>query len=81
MSTLPDLLRRRMTSDATRTIMRRKDRGIWKPMNWDEFGTRVRSLVRAMQADGFGPAQRVPYWRTHIRNGSRPILLCSRRVR
>ena len=55
MSTLPDLLRRRMTSDATRTIMRRKDRGIWKPMNWDELGTRVRSLVRAMQADGFGP--------------------------
>ena len=54
MNTLPDLLRRRMTTDATRTIMRRKDRGIWKPMNWGELGTRVRSLVRAMQADGFG---------------------------
>ena len=55
MNTLPDLLRRRMTTDATRTIMRRKDRGIWKPMNWGEFTSRVRSLVRAMQADGFGP--------------------------
>ena len=55
MNTLPHLLQRRMTTDATRTIMRRKDRGIWRPMNWAELGTRVRCLVRAMQADGFGP--------------------------
>jgi long-chain acyl-CoA synthetase len=54
MNTLPHLLRRRMASDPTRTIMRRKDRGIWKPISWGELGTRVRSLVRAMQADGFG---------------------------
>ena len=53
-NTLPDLLRRRMASDATRTIMRRKDRGIWKSMSWGEFGTSVRSLARAIQADGFG---------------------------
>ncbi len=53
MNTLPNLLRRRMASDATRTIMRRKDRGIWKPMSWGEFGTGVRLLARAMQADGF----------------------------
>jgi long-chain acyl-CoA synthetase len=54
MNTLPNLLRRRMASDATRTIMRRKDRGIWKPMSWGELGAGVRSLVRAMQTDGFG---------------------------
>jgi long-chain acyl-CoA synthetase len=54
MNTLPDLLRRRMASDARRTIMRRKDRGIWKPLSWGELGAGVRSLVRAMQADGFG---------------------------
>ncbi len=54
MSTLPDLLRRRMAADASRTILRRKDRGIWKPMDWGELGTRVCSLVRAMQVDGFG---------------------------
>lgn len=54
MSTLPNLLRRRMATEATRTILHRKDRGIWKPMNWSQFGARVRSLVCAMQADGFG---------------------------
>lgn len=54
MNTLPDLLRRRVATEAMRTVMRRKDRGIWRPMNWGELGTRVRSLVRAMQADGFG---------------------------
>jgi long-chain acyl-CoA synthetase len=54
MNTLPDLVRRRMATDATRTILRRKDRGIWKPMTWAELGARVRDLVRALQADGFG---------------------------
>ncbi len=56
MNTLPNLLRRRMASEATRTIMRRKDRGIWKPTSWGELGAGVRCLVRAMQADGFGRA-------------------------
>jgi long-chain acyl-CoA synthetase len=55
MNTLPNLLRGRIASDAARIIMRRKDRGIWKPMSWGELGANVRSLVRAMQADRFGP--------------------------
>ena len=55
MSTLPDLLRRRMASDATRVIMRRKDRGIWKPIRWADLGAQVRAIVRALQADGFTP--------------------------
>lgn len=55
MSTLPDLLRRRMASDGARVILRRKDRGIWKPTRWAELGAEVRTLVRALQADGFVP--------------------------
>ena len=55
MSTLPDLLRRRMASDGARVILRRKDRGIWKPTRWAELGDEVRTLVRALQADGFAP--------------------------
>lgn len=54
MNTLPGLLRQRMASDAARIILRRKDRGIWKPMTWADLGTRVRALVRALHADGFG---------------------------
>lgn len=55
MSTLPDLLRRRMAAEGGRIILRRKDRGIWKPMRWAELGAEVRTLARALRADGFQP--------------------------
>ncbi|HVC58949.1 MAG TPA: AMP-binding protein [Acetobacteraceae bacterium] len=55
MSTLPDLLRRRMATDGAHIILRRKDRGIWKPVRWAELGATIRGLARALHADGFGP--------------------------
>ena len=54
MSTLPDLLRRRMAADGARIILRRKDRGIWKPVRWAQLGDQVRALAQALCADGFG---------------------------
>ena len=54
MNTLPDLVRRRMATDAAHTILRRKDRGIWKPTSWAELGAGVRAMARALQADDFG---------------------------
>lgn len=52
-TTLPDVLRQRMASDPARVILRRKDRGIWKPTRWGELGAEVRALLLALQADGF----------------------------
>jgi long-chain acyl-CoA synthetase len=36
-------------------ILRKKDRGIWKPVTWAELGQRVRLAAMGLKAHGFGP--------------------------
>ena len=39
--TLPQMLRKRATSDAARVAIRQKDFGIWKPFTWADYHRRA----------------------------------------
>ena len=59
----------RVQSRGPRTILRQKDRGIWKQVSWSELGQRARQVGMALQAVGFAAgdvacvlAETVPEW-------------------
>lgn len=53
--TLPALLARQIAAQPTATILRKKDRGIWKAVDWAELGRRVHHMAAALAAAGIGP--------------------------
>ena len=53
--TLPALLARQIAAQPTATILRKKDRGIWKAVDWAELGRRVHRMAAALAAAGIGP--------------------------
>lgn len=52
-ASLPAILLRRMAVHGDGTILRRKDRGIWKEITWAELGARARRVGMALKALGF----------------------------
>ena len=55
LTSLPALLAERAAAAPEAVILRRKDRGIWKPLRWRELAGQVAALAGALAADGFGP--------------------------
>lgn len=53
-ATLPGLLRSRATTEPNRLALRHKERGIWKPITWSGYYSRVRALALFLQARGIG---------------------------
>ena len=52
--TLPALLQRQVAERPDTTILRKKDRGIWKAVDWAELGRRVQAMAAALAAAGIG---------------------------
>ena len=57
MQTLPALLAARIAAHAPETILRRKERGIWRAISWSELGARLRAIGSALRADGVQPGE------------------------
>ncbi len=51
------MIEQRSRARASRTILRQKDRGIWKQVTWSELGARVRQAGMGLRALGFGPGE------------------------
>ncbi|MGE8319630.1 MAG: AMP-dependent synthetase/ligase [Comamonas sp.] len=52
--TLPQMLRQRAASDATRVAIRQKDFGIWKPISWAQYHQRACDVGLGLSALGLG---------------------------
>ena len=57
MQTLPALLAARIAAHAPETILRRKERGIWRAIAWAELGARMRAIGCALRAGGVQPGE------------------------
>ncbi len=57
-ASLPAMLLRRAAADAARVIMRKKDRGIWKEITWQDLATRARHLGLGLAGLGFARGER-----------------------
>ncbi len=55
LTSLPALLAERAAAAPETVILRRKDRGIWKPLRWGELAAQVTALAGALAPDGFAP--------------------------
>ena len=53
-TTLPAMISARIAAHGAETILRKKDRGIWKPITWAELGARARAIGMALRAEGLG---------------------------
>jgi long-chain acyl-CoA synthetase len=51
---IPALVAHRATVHGNETILRAKDRGIWKSVSWEQLDTRVREIGTALLAADFG---------------------------
>ncbi len=54
-ASIPALLLQRTATQGSATILRKKNRGIWKSVSWAELGTHVRHAGMALKAAGFRP--------------------------
>ena len=45
----------RIAAHAPETVLRKKDRGIWKAVTWTELGARMREVGMGLKAIGFQP--------------------------
>jgi long-chain acyl-CoA synthetase len=52
--TIPALLTQRVSAHGSETILRKKDRGIWKATTWSELDAHVRAIGQGLLAAGFG---------------------------
>ncbi|MCC6717922.1 MAG: AMP-binding protein [Acetobacteraceae bacterium] len=55
--TIPAMLAARVAAHGPQTILRRKERGIWRPITWAELGARVRAIAAALVEDGLKPGE------------------------
>jgi long-chain acyl-CoA synthetase len=53
LTSLPSLVSQRAASHGGETILRTKDRGIWKAVTWSQLDTRVRAIGTALLEAGF----------------------------
>ncbi len=54
---VPSMLAQRARTRAGRTVLRHKDRGIWKQVTWTELAARARQVGMGLRALGFGPGE------------------------
>lgn len=55
--TIPAMVWERVSSDASRTILREKQRGVWRAISWGDLGRRMRAVAAALRADGAGEGE------------------------
>jgi len=53
-ASIPGLLAHRVAAHGAETILRKKDRGIWKAVSWSELDAHVREIGQGLLATGFG---------------------------
>jgi long-chain acyl-CoA synthetase len=58
-ATIPALVLDRAAGHPDRTILRRKDRGIWKSMSWADLAARMLQVAEALRMSGIGLGDRV----------------------
>jgi long-chain acyl-CoA synthetase len=56
-ATIPAMVFAHVASHAGETIVRKKDRGIWKTTTWRELGKSVRQVTMALKQFGFRPGE------------------------
>jgi long-chain acyl-CoA synthetase len=54
LNSIPALLAQRVAAHRNETVLRKKDRGIWKAVTWGAFDQQVRAIGQALLAAGFG---------------------------
>ncbi|MDQ2802644.1 MAG: long-chain fatty acid--CoA ligase, partial [Pseudomonadota bacterium] len=54
-TSIPALAWQRVIADGRRTILRKKDRGIWKSVTWAELGAEARQVGQGLRAIGLRP--------------------------
>lgn len=68
--TMPQLLLRRLADTPDAVALRVKDRGIWKPMTWREYGRRIEHFALGMLELGLRPGENVAIigdnWPQHL---------------
>jgi long-chain acyl-CoA synthetase len=55
--TMPTIVARHVAAHGNETILRKKDRGIWKAVTWAELARHVQDIRAGLHQDGFGPGQ------------------------
>ena len=53
-ATIPALISQQVATFGSETILRKKDRGIWKAMTWSELDSRVQEIGQGLRAGGIG---------------------------
>jgi len=53
-ATIPALISQQVAAFGSETILRKKDRGIWKAMTWSELDSRVQEIGQGLRAGGIG---------------------------
>jgi long-chain acyl-CoA synthetase len=68
--TMPQLLLQRLVDTPDAVALRVKDRGIWKPMTWRQYGERIEHLALGMLELGLEPGENVAIigdnWPQHL---------------
>jgi long-chain acyl-CoA synthetase len=54
--TIPELLAERAAAHGTTVVLRKKDRGLWKAVNWSELDRKRRAVAAALIAAALNPA-------------------------
>ncbi len=55
--TVPSMVAARVAAHGAETILRKKERGIWRPISWADLGGRMRAIGSALRADGLRPGE------------------------
>ena len=71
-ATIPALLAQQAAAYGSETILRKKDRGIWKSVSWSELESRVRDIGQGLRALGLEPGETVA-----ILSETRPEFVCA----
>lgn len=58
-TTIPALVLDRSAAHSTRVILRKKDRGLWKPFTWSDLAARMVQVAQSLRASGIEPGDRV----------------------
>ncbi len=66
-ATIPALLSQQVATFGSETILRKKDRGIWKAMTWSELDARVQEIGQGLRAAGLARNEVVA-----VLSGTRP---------
>ena len=56
-ATIPAMVWARVAAHGPETILRRKERGIWRPIAWAALGARARAIGSALRADGLAAGE------------------------